>query len=132
MSERRPGKYEGRAGERCQCELYCFNEALVSRLRENLPDADRLIRAGSFFAALGNRTRLAVLHCLCQAEELCVCDIANALKMNLSTVSHQLRQLRDAGFVSYRSQGKMAFYRLTEQRIRRLIEGQLCGKQSGQ
>ena len=130
MKERHSGKSESGVGDRCK--LYCFNEAVVSRLRENLPDADSLVRAGSFFGALGNRTRLAVLYCLCRAEELCVCDIANTVGMNLSTVSHQLRYLRDAGFISYRSEGKMAFYRLTDGRIRRLIEVELCGRLRGQ
>ena len=78
-------------------------------------------RATAFFSALGSRTRLLVLHCLCQAEELCVCDIANALRMNLSTVSHQLRYLRGCGLITYRSEGKMAFYRLADTRVRELL-----------
>ncbi|NIA07741.1 MAG: metalloregulator ArsR/SmtB family transcription factor [Actinobacteria bacterium] len=116
------------AGKRDTCELYCFNKALVSRLRGSLPDAETLIRAENFFAALGTRTRLLVLYCLSQAEELCVCDIANALRMNISTVSHQLRYLRGAGLIAYRSEGKMAFYRLIDGRIAELIDAELCAK----
>ena len=107
------------------CELYCFNEALVHDLRRHLPQGEEIERATAFFSALGSRTRLLVLHCLCRAEELCVCDIANALRMNLSTISHQLRYLRGCGLITYRSEGKMAFYRLADARVQELIRPQL-------
>jgi DNA-binding transcriptional ArsR family regulator len=100
------------------CELYCFNETLVNRLRQGLPEDEALERATALFSAMGSRTRLLILYCLSQAEELCVCDIANALAMNLSTISHQLRHLRQVGMVAFRSEGKMAFYRLTDERAR--------------
>jgi DNA-binding transcriptional ArsR family regulator len=114
---------EKRADERAAdtCSAFCFNEGLVTQLREVLPAEQELRWAESFFAALGNRTRLLVLFCLAQADELCVCDIANCLQMNLSTVSHQLRYLRGLGLVDYRREGKMAFYRLTKPRIGKLL-----------
>ena len=73
---------------------------------------------------LANWPSLLILHCLSQAEELCVCDIANALRMNLSTVSHQLRRLRTLGLVTYRSQGKMAFYCLADRRVAELVDAE--------
>jgi DNA-binding transcriptional ArsR family regulator len=103
------------------CERYCFNEPLVNRLRGSLPEEDEIERATTRFSAMGSRTRLLILYCLSQAEELCVCDIANALGMNLSTVSHQLRVLRSAGLVRFRSEGKMAFYRLIGEETGRLV-----------
>ena len=128
MTQKYSRKHKPRTSKPDICQLYCFNKGVVSRLRESLPEAGTLVQAENFFAALGNRTRLLVLYCLSQAEELCVCDIANALEMNLSTVSHQLRYLRAAGFVMYRSEGKMAFYRLTDRRITELIDAELCAK----
>jgi DNA-binding transcriptional ArsR family regulator len=104
------------------CELFCFNQDLVNRLRAVTPDAARIDEAEQFFAALGSRTRLLILFCLTEAEELCVCDIANALEMNLSTVSHQLRHLRQAGLVTFRSEGRMAFYRLADARVPAVFE----------
>ncbi len=93
----------------------------MARLRAHLPGDAELGQAELFFCALGSRTRLLVLHCLAQAEELCVCDIANALGMNLSTISHQLRYLRHVGLVTFRSEGKMAFYRLTDAQVRSVL-----------
>lgn len=109
------------------CEAFCFNEEMVDRLREALPEETQVRRTEQFFSALGNRTRLLVLFCLARAEELCVCDIANALEMNLSTVSHQLRHLRSLGLVDYRREGKMAFYRLAEPRVKDVLAGELSG-----
>jgi DNA-binding transcriptional ArsR family regulator len=103
------------------CELYCFNEALVTRLRESLPEEEAVEQATGSFSAMGNRTRLLILYCLSQSDELCVCDIANALQMNLSTISHQLRVLRSADLVRFRSEGKMSFYRLSRAETGELV-----------
>ena len=124
MPERSSRKTAPAGGVHPCCELRCFNVRLVDRLRRHLPDADSVARAETFFAALGNRTRLLILHCLAGADELCVCDVANALKMNLSTVSHQLRHLRELGLVTFRSEGKMAFYRLSDDRVAALVAAQ--------
>ena len=125
MNPRNPAEDAPRPHEPDSCALYCFNRALVQRLRRSLPDAEAVANAQTLFAALGNRTRLLILYCLSQARELCVCDIANSLEMNLSTVSHQLRYLRALGLVAYRSEGKMVFYRLGEPGVAELIRGNL-------
>ena len=44
--------------------------------------------------------------------EMCVGDIAALLKINQTTVSHQLRNLRTSGIVRSRRQGKIVFYSL--------------------
>jgi len=111
------------------CELFCFNEALVRKLKQGLPDDEELDSAQALFSAFGSTTRLRILSCLMQADELCVCDIANALDTNLSTVSHQLRYLRNAGMVAFRSAGKMAFYRLADPVVPRLLGEALVRKQ---
>ena len=107
------------------CELYCFNEPVVTALRQSLPPAAEADEVVGFFAVLSARTRLLIICCLAQAEELCVCDIANALQMNVSTVSHQLRVLRHAGLVSFRQEGKMVFYRLRRPEVGRLVHSEL-------
>jgi DNA-binding transcriptional ArsR family regulator len=117
-------------GKGDSCELYCFNAELVGKLRRALPLPEQVGHVEKLFSALGNRTRLLILHCLSQAEELCVCDIANALEMNLSTVSHQLRHLRALGLVTYRSEGRMAFYRTADKRVGDLVSAELAGAES--
>ena len=103
------------------CDGFCFNEKLVNRLQGVLPDEKTVQRTVDFFAALGSRTRLLVLFCLACSDELCVCDLANALDMNLSTISHQLRHLRGLELVECRRDGKMVFYRLSDPRIEEIL-----------
>ena len=44
--------------------------------------------------------------------ELCVCDVCILLGLNQTTVSHQLKLLRDARIVADRRVGKIVFYRI--------------------
>lgn len=96
------------------CNVPCFKEDLVARLRATMPEDDRLEEARVLFAALADRTRLKVLHALSNGEELCVCDVAHVLQMSVSAASHHLRKLRDLKILKYRNDGKMAYYSLRD------------------
>jgi ArsR family transcriptional regulator, lead/cadmium/zinc/bismuth-responsive transcriptional repressor len=73
-------------------------------------------RMAEFFSLLGDPNRLRLLSLLAK-EELCVCDLAAALEMSESAVSHQLRALRGMRLVSYRKQGRQVFYRLLDSHV---------------
>jgi DNA-binding transcriptional ArsR family regulator len=64
--------------------------------------------------ALGDPTRLTIATALLSGEELCVCDMAWIVGQSQNLVSHHLRQLKTAGMVSSRRQGRLVMYRLTE------------------
>ena len=96
------------------CNVPCFKEDLVERLRATIPDDDTLEEARVMFAALADRTRLKVLHALSTGEELCVCDVAHVVGMSVSASSHHLRKLRDLKILKYRNDGKMAYYSLRD------------------
>jgi DNA-binding transcriptional ArsR family regulator len=68
------------------------------------------------FALLGDPNRLRILSALVGAE-LCVCDLAEAVEMSESAVSHQLRALRSQRLVAYRKQGRHVYYRLKDSHI---------------
>lgn len=74
-------------------------------------------RMAEFFSLLGDANRLRLLSVLAKTEELCVCDLAAALEMSESAVSHQLRALRTMRLVSYRKQGRQVFYRLLDSHV---------------
>jgi len=107
------------------CDEFSFREEVVEQLRSTLPGDETVGAAEEFFSALSGRTRLLILCCLAQTDELCVCDLASALDLELSTVSHQLRRLRNAGLVTYRKDGKMAFYRLADEEAGALVQSRL-------
>ena len=48
---------------------------------------------------------------------MCVCDIAEALQMGQSAISHQLRVLRAARLVKFRKDGKEAWYSLDDNHV---------------
>jgi DNA-binding transcriptional ArsR family regulator len=97
------------------CDVPCFREDVVARLRGALPDEADLEEVRVLFSALGDRKRLRILLALKDGEELCVCDVAHVLGVSVSTASHHLRKLRDLKLLKYRNDGKMAYYSLRAQ-----------------
>ena len=69
-----------------------------------------------FFSLLGDPNRLRILSVLAQ-QELCVSDLATALDMSESAVSHQLRTLRTIRLVTYQKRGRKVFYRLQDHHV---------------
>lgn len=70
------------------------------------------------FSMLSDATRARVLHALSLTSELCVLDLVRLLGVGQSGLSHQLRLLRDNRVVARRKAGRVAYYRLTNDRIR--------------
>ena len=63
--------------------------------------------------ALANPARLRILAAL-EKGESCVCQLTAVLALAPSTVSAHLSELRRAGFLLDRKDGKIVFYRLSE------------------
>jgi DNA-binding transcriptional ArsR family regulator len=72
------------------------------------------------FRALADPTRVRILSALAD-KEVCVGDLADALEMGQSAVSHQLGYLRQMGLVANRRSGKHVFYRLDDEHVRGLF-----------
>lgn len=72
-----------------------------------------------FFSVLADPSRLRLLSVLAR-QELCVCDLAAAVKMSESAVSHQLRTLRAMRLVKYRKAGRNVYYGLADSHITNL------------
>ena len=52
---------------------------------------------------------------------MCVCDLAEVLKMTQSAISHQLRMLKQMKLVKNRREGKTVFYSLADDHIQTII-----------
>lgn len=102
------------------CDLFCYNKAKVNALKRSMLSDARAEEITDIFKVLGDKTRTKILYMLSKGE-LCVCDIAHVLGLSLSATSHQLRILRNLGLVKYRSEGRMAFYRLDDNHIMNLV-----------
>jgi ArsR family transcriptional regulator, lead/cadmium/zinc/bismuth-responsive transcriptional repressor len=92
----------------------------VSNLQQVL-SVNKAQRMAEFFSLLGDANRLRILSVLAE-KELCVCDVAAALNMSESAVSHQLRTLRAMRLVSYRKQGRNVFYNLQDSHVLSLYQ----------
>lgn len=72
--------------------------------------------AAAFFKVLGDETRMKIL-CTIAENEVCVNDIAEAVNMTKSAVSHQLKLLKDDDLVKSRRDGKNIYYSLDDRHV---------------
>ena len=96
------------------CVRSSVDHETLSRLQTELTSQPSLLPSADIFAMLADPTRLKILFCLSRADELCVCDLADILGFEISTISHQLRRLRDTGYVKKRRDGVTIYYSLAD------------------
>ena len=104
------------------CEIHKTHPEALEMARLHEVDDETSLRLAEIFKILGDRTRIKLLSLLAHKEELCVCDIAEALGMGQSAISHQLRVLRNAHLVKFRTVGKEAFYSLDDDHVVTLMQ----------
>jgi len=99
------------------CQVTCVHDELVAPLRESLQRTEGI---STIFKALADDTRVKVVYALSQSE-LCVCDVANLIGSSKATASYHLRLLNHMGLATYRRDGKLVFYRLSDPHIGNLV-----------
>ena len=95
------------------CDCDAIHEDTVRNAMKNMPKETVFNRLSSFYKILGDETRCRIIFLLSQ-NEMCVCDIASALSMTKSSVSHQLKKMRENGVVKFRRSGKEVYYSLDD------------------
>lgn len=98
------------------CETFLVHLDSVRQVQARVLETEQAQQMAEFFSALSDPHRLKLLSALAQ-QELCVCDLAAAVKMGESAVSHQLRVLRGQRLVKYRRQGRNVYYSLADDHI---------------
>ena len=99
------------------CQSHLSPDSSETRdLQLEVLNLDKAQRMAEFFRLLGDSTRLRILGLLAQ-QELCVCNLAQALEMSESAVSHQLRTLRSLRLVSYQKRGRRVYYKLLDHHV---------------
>ena len=102
------------------CEVEAVDPERVRRLQRILSDEEQVERLAETFATLSDPTRLRIVEALTH-EELCVCDLSAALGLSQSGTSHHLRTLRNLRLVKHRRAGRLVYYSLDDEHIRRLF-----------
>ena len=92
------------------------DKAVLNQIEETMPPEEELQDLAEFFKVFGDATRLKILYVL-MCSEMCVYDIAAALGMTQSAISHQLRFLKQLDLVKYRRDGKIIYYCLSDAHI---------------
>ena len=87
-----------------------------------LADRPAVRRSAALLGALGDPSRLSLLLALHHAGDLCVSDLAFAVGMTDSAVSHALRLLRAHGMVTAHRAGRMVHYRVAGDLTARLLD----------
>ena len=83
-------------------------------------DEETLFLVTQTFKALSDRTRLRILYLLFQGEHS-VNEIAEKLSLVQSTVSHQLRFLKNLRLVTFRREGTTLYYSYDDDHVKSII-----------
>jgi DNA-binding transcriptional ArsR family regulator len=100
--------------DRCDCNT--IHQDIVAKVRTLMPEEESLLDLADLFKVFGDSTRVKIV-CALLHSEMCVCDIAVLLGMTKSSISHQLRALRQTKLVKCRREGKGMYYSLDDEHV---------------
>ncbi len=103
------------------CEVPESSDRLET-LRGSIPGDVEAAQVSAFFRLLGDPHRVRVLFSLIEAGELNVGSIASVVGASEAKVSQALRLLRSAGLVASRREGRSIFYRVTDSKVRLILD----------
>lgn len=93
------------------CNGNIIHEDIVVRVKDKLPAEETLYDLAELFKVFGDTTRIKII-CALFESEMCVCDLSCLLNMTQSAISHQLRVLKSARLVKFRSDIRAAFHKI--------------------
>jgi DNA-binding transcriptional ArsR family regulator len=109
-------------GDSTACESTAEPPESTAEPRESAgASRERAERVADLFKVLGDPTRVLILQALIGADELCVHELAAAVNMSPSAVSHHLRILRHFDLIRYRRDGREVYYRPHDEHVEQLI-----------
>lgn len=108
------------ADEKDTCTCTIIHEDAVRKARSGMPENIHLYDLAEVFKVFSDQTRIRILCALIETE-LCVCDISSLLEMSQSSISHQLRVLKQANLVKYRKEGKVVYYSLKDGHVQQIF-----------
>ena len=98
-----------------------MNQEEISQKVKRHLDEETLFVVSQTFKALSDPTRIRILNLLC-SDEHSVNEIADTLDLSQSTVSHQLRFLKNLRLVKFRREGTTLYYSRDDDHIMNLLQ----------
>jgi DNA-binding transcriptional ArsR family regulator len=93
----------------------------LAKMKEKVKANGDIDALADFFSVVGNPQRLRILLYLTEAEELCVCDIADLLEMNVTAASAHLNKMKLQGVLKTRRDAQMIFYSIADKERMKLL-----------
>lgn len=97
-----------------------LGERMRNLIVDYVPEGELLGDLTDLFSVFSDKTRLRIV-CALAMSRTCVTDLSDILKINQTTVSHQLRLLRNLGVVDCERDGKIIYYSLKNEIINEII-----------
>ena len=97
-----------------------INNETLTNLEYYMPSREILRQLADIFSLFADETRLKILSAL-SLSEMCVNDLSRYLNINQTTVSHQLRFLKNFDAVTDRREGKVVIYKLKNELINNIM-----------
>lgn len=88
---------------------------------QTMPNKENMEKIAELFKGFADGTRVQILFHLLQ-KEMCVNDIAQAVCISQSAISHQLRLLKQMHLIKYRREGKNILYSLADDHVKTILE----------
>ena len=85
----------------------------IERELEHMPSTAQFQTTADIFKQLGDGSRIRIFWLLCHCEE-CVINLSSMVNMSSPAVSHHLKQLKAAGLITSRREGKEVYYKAAE------------------
>ena len=101
-----------------------IDEETSIQIQDKIPVEEEVYDLADLFKIFSDSTRIKIL-CILFESEMCVYDLSGILNMSQSAVSHQLRLLKQSKLVKHRREGKIIFYSLSDDHIRKIIDNGL-------
>ena len=80
---------------------------------DHMPQVGQFQIVADIFKQLGDGNRVRIFWLLCHCEE-CVINLSSMVEMSSPAVSHHLKQLKSAGLILSRREGKEVYYRAAD------------------
>jgi len=106
---------EARSGQATRGEAPCCPPLAVQAL-----STEHAAELAPMFKALGDPVRLRLMSLIASTDEICVCDLTDAFDVSGPTISHHLRNLREAGLVDCERRGTWVYYWIRADALREL------------
>lgn len=110
---------ESRNDTICDCSVIHYE--VVDEVSKHMLENNTFMELSEIFKIFGDFTRIKILYALFKSS-MCVCDIAVLLNMTKSSISHQLRLLKQAKLVKYEKVGRVVYYSLDDEHVKSIFE----------